>query len=175
MTRTLLIDRDGVLNVDRVDHVRSPEELVVLPTACQALLELEARGFHVLVITNQSGIARGFFSTATLDAIHAKLLRELGEAARVLAGFYVCPHRPEDGCGCRKPLPGLITKAQAEWGFAPADTWMVGDTLRDLQAAHAAGCKAAFVKTGQGVAGPLPPGVPIYDDLLAFAKALGGY
>ena len=169
----VLLDRDGVLNVDRPDYVRTPSELVLLPGVAAALRDLRARGYRALVITNQAGVGRGLVTAATLTAIHTRLRELVAAAGGAIDGIYVCPHRPEDGCPCRKPKPGLIERARAEWGFEPRDTWFVGDSARDVEAARAARVRPALVRTGHRDYEPTPgDGVAAFDDLAAFVAAL---
>lgn len=168
----LLLDRDGVLNLDRPDYVRTPEQLILQPGAPEALALLTQAGLTLLVITNQACVGKGLVSPATLTAIHAKLQEAVAAAGGRIAAIYHCPHRDEDRCGCRKPQPGLILAAQREWGFDPAVTWLLGDSRRDLLAAQAAGCRAALVRTGHGEATSRElPDQPVFDNILAFAQA----
>jgi D-glycero-D-manno-heptose 1,7-bisphosphate phosphatase len=169
MPRTVLLDRDGVLNVDRPDYVLSIDQLQLERGAAAGVAALTAAGFRLLVITNQACVGKGLITQAQLDAIHAEMISRLAATGGRIDGLYLCPHRDGEGCRCRKPLPGLIEQAQREHGFDPADTWLVGDAGRDLEAAHAAGCRAALVRTGKGSRTVAPQGVPVFDDLPAFA------
>lgn len=173
MPRAVLLDRDGVLNVDRLDSVLSIDELAVERGAAAGVAALNALGLRVLVLTNQGCVGRGQLSRAGLDAIHAELARRIAAAGGRLDGFYVCPHRADEGCRCRKPLPGLIEQARADHGFDPAATWFVGDMERDIAAARAGGCRPALVRTGKGARVVPPPDVPQFDDLAGFAAWLG--
>ena len=170
--RAVLLDRDGVLNRDTRRGVRRLDELRVLPGAADAVKRLTGAGCRVLVLTNQSGIGRGRLSAGELDEIHAALRREIEAPGGRIDGFYVCPHAPGIGCGCRKPEPGLIDQARREWGFEPAETWFVGDAVRDVDAAIAAGCRPALVLTGKGAhSAPLRSHVPVFPDVAAFVDA----
>ena len=174
MPRTVLLDRDGVLNVDRPDYVLSIDQLQLERGAAVGVAALTAAGFRLLIITNQACVGKGLITRAQLDAIHAELIARLTAAGGRIDGLYLCPHRDGEGCRCRKPLPGLIEQAQREHAFDPADTFLVGDAGRDLEAAHAAGCQAALVRTGKGARTVAPEGVPVFDDLPAFAAWLTG-
>ncbi len=172
--KVVLLDRDGVLNRDRSDYVRTVEQLVVLPGIPAAVARLNRAGYRVCLITNQAAVAKGLIHPETLEAIHARLSDTIGAGGGRIDAIYHCPHRDEDRCGCRKPAPGLILRAREEWGFDPARTWMVGDTRRDMEAARAAGCRAALVLTGHSEKNreTLSWGVPVFDDLPAFVDFL---
>ncbi|MBF0126417.1 MAG: HAD-IIIA family hydrolase [Magnetococcales bacterium] len=173
--KILLLDRDGVCNRDRSDYVRTPEELEILPGVPAALGRLHRAGFVVLILTNQACVGKGLVLPATLEAIHRKLRAAAETAGGRIHGIYHCPHRNEDQCACRKPAPGLIFAAHQEWGFSPSATWMVGDSPRDIQAARAAGCRGALVRTGHGMESVRKlPEVPAFDDLAAFTDFLLG-
>ncbi|MCC7492980.1 MAG: D-glycero-beta-D-manno-heptose 1,7-bisphosphate 7-phosphatase [Fimbriimonadaceae bacterium] len=147
--RAVYLDRDGVLNDELFDYVRRPEELLVSPGAGAAVARLNAAGLTVAVVTNQGGVGRGYYSLETLAAIHQTLCDELATAGAHLDGIYACVHHPEAGCECRKPRPGLLRQAAHELQFDPAQAVLVGDTLRDLQAARAVGAAALLVRTGR--------------------------
>ena len=165
----VLLDRDGVINRDRADYVKSIEELEILPNALEALRLLHTANIRTLLITNQACVGKGILSVNGLQEIHDHLRTVVAQAGGRIEAIYYCPHTNEAGCGCRKPLPGLIQQAQHDWGFVPEATWMVGDAVRDIQAASAAGCQAALVRTGKGKESEkLLPETPVYDSLLAF-------
>ncbi len=174
-----ILDRDGTINHDSDDYIKSPQEWEPLPGALEAIAKLNHAGWHVVVVTNQSGLGRGLFDVATLNAMHAKMHTMLAAAGgRVDAVFY-CPHVPEDGCHCRKPEPGLFEQIAERYGLDLKDTPAVGDTARDLVAATATGCKPHLVLTGKAAAlrgRPLPEGFPpgtvVHQDLSAFADYL---
>jgi D-glycero-D-manno-heptose 1,7-bisphosphate phosphatase len=168
--RVVLLDRDGVLNVDRPGSVTSLAELELEPGAAAGTALLAASGYRLLVVTNQACVGRGQLDRATLDEIDAELDRRLGH---VISEFFVCPHSAEDACACRKPRPGLLESARAAWGFDPAVTWLVGDDGRDVEAARAFGCRPALLRTGKGsLARDHHPDVPLWDDLYTFARWL---
>jgi D-glycero-D-manno-heptose 1,7-bisphosphate phosphatase len=171
MTRAVILDRDGTINVDRPDFVKSLDELVIIPGAPEAISRLCAAGLTVLVATNQSCIGRGLITSARLDEINHAIDARVSDAGGRIAAWYICPHTDADGCDCRKPRPGLALRAQREWGFDPAATWSAGDAERDADMARGAGCRPALVLTGKGLkAQPNLPGVPAFADLAAFAE-----
>lgn len=169
--RVVLVDRDGVLNRNREHYVKTLDELEILPGVPEAVRMLNDGGYAVLVVTNQAGIGKGVISREALEGIHAELRRLVGAMGGALAEFYVCPHRPEESCRCRKPRPGLVEQAQREWGFDLATTYFVGDARRDVEAARAAGCLPAYVRSGINDYAP-EPDVPVFADLAAFARKL---
>ncbi len=152
MFSLILLDRDGVLNVDSAGYIKRPEEWQPLPGAAAALGQLSAAGATLAICTNQSGVARGLYDLATLDRIHEKMRSHLKAAGAELGALYYCPHGPGDGCQCRKPAPGMLLNAMSEFATAPHKTCFVGDSLRDLEAAEAAGCQPVLVRTGNGAA-----------------------
>ncbi|HVN41670.1 MAG TPA: HAD-IIIA family hydrolase [Steroidobacteraceae bacterium] len=176
--RHVILDRDGVLNVEAPNrgYITRPESWQWLPGAREALALLTRAGIRVSVATNQSGVGRGLMSAADLEAVHARMRREALAAGGRIDALYACPHAPEAGCPCRKPAPGLIEEAIAAAQVPACETLVVGDDGRDLQAADAAGVPAALVLTGKGRAAAAlsPRTVPVYDDLLALARALVG-
>lgn len=171
--RYVLLDRDGVLNVDRPGSVRSLAELEMIPGAAVAVAEINRKGFGVLVVTNQACVARGELSIEELGSIHAEIERQVAESGGRIDGWYVCTHGDGDRCDCRKPAPGLIFRAQRDHGFASTDTWMIGDAMRDIQAAEAAGCRPGLVLTGKGRTFPCQlPSEAVFEDLSDFARSL---
>lgn len=174
--KLIIVDRDGVINRESDAFVKSADEWVALPGSLEAIALLNQAGWRVAVATNQSGLGRGLFDMAALNAMHAKLRHELTRLGGNVEGIFMCPHAPDEGCDCRKPLPGLMhaigERLEVELAGVPA----VGDSLRDLQAAAAAGCAPILVLTGNGhktlERGDLPPGTVVYDDLMAVARAL---
>jgi len=165
----ILLDRDGVLNHDRPDSVKSADDLVILPGVGRAVAALNRAGYTVLIVTNQAMIGRGVLTEDDVETIHDALRRRLSREGGSIAGFYVCPHRPDEGCDCRKPSPGLLLRAARDWGFDCAATWFVGDDVKDVEAGRAAGCRTALVLTGKGrKKRSHVPHVPAFDDLAAF-------
>jgi D-glycero-D-manno-heptose 1,7-bisphosphate phosphatase len=168
----ILLDRDGVLNVDQERSVRSVADLVVETGAVEGCARLKTAGHLLVVISNQSAVGRGWMTRATLDEVNTELDRRLGG---VIDAWYVCPHAPEDGCACRKPGTRLLEQARADHGLDPASTWFVVDATRDVEAALAFGCRPALVRTGKGAAAIAAyPDLPAYDDLADFARAVTG-
>ncbi|MBI5882908.1 MAG: D-glycero-beta-D-manno-heptose 1,7-bisphosphate 7-phosphatase [Elusimicrobia bacterium] len=151
--RAVFLDRDGVL-VEDVDYVRSVRQLEVLPGAAEAVRRLGKAGLKVVVVSNQSGVGRGYFSRRTLQRIHAELKARLARAGARLDAIYCCPHLPPGQgvkpCGCRKPGTGLVEKAARRWGLELPECFFVGDSTTDLQTARNAGCAPVLVRTGKG-------------------------
>jgi D-glycero-D-manno-heptose 1,7-bisphosphate phosphatase len=176
-----ILDRDGTINEDSDEFVKSPGEWMPLPGALEAIATLNHAGWHVVVATNQSGLGRGLFDVAALNAMHAKMHSMLAAVGgRVDAVFY-CPHAPDDQCHCRKPNPGLFEQIAERYGVDLKGMPVVGDSLRDLQAGIAVGAEPHLVLTGKGSAyrdKPLgeafPPNTHVHDDLSAFAQFLVG-
>lgn len=175
VTRLILIDRDGVINQDSDAFVKSVAEFLPIRDSIRAMADLHKAGFKIGVCTNQSGVGRGLLSEATLADIHRELRRLVDQAGGSIDVLRYCPHLPDAGCTCRKPKPGLLIEMMKELGATPEETVFVGDALRDVQAALAAGCRAALVRTGHGravEASARALGVrEVYDDLGAFAAA----
>ncbi|HYG41629.1 MAG TPA: D-glycero-beta-D-manno-heptose 1,7-bisphosphate 7-phosphatase [Bordetella sp.] len=173
--KLIVLDRDGVINQDSDAFVKTPDEWIALPGSLAAIARLSQANYTVVVASNQSGLARGLFDIAMLNAIHAKLHRELAQAGGVIDAIFLCPHGPGEGCSCRKPLPGMYHDIASRYDADLAGVPAVGDSLRDLQAAAAAGCTPWLVLTGNGAKtrqGELPAGTRIANDLSAVADAL---
>ncbi|MCB1615449.1 MAG: D-glycero-beta-D-manno-heptose 1,7-bisphosphate 7-phosphatase [Pseudomonadales bacterium] len=150
MDRLLILDRDGVINEDSDAYIKSVDEWQPIPGSIESIAKLSNRGFKVVVATNQSGIGRGLFTLDELMAMHNKMKHLVSVAGGHIDGIFFCPHRPEDNCSCRKPLPGLLYEIQnAGFGTLSSAT-LIGDSLRDIEAALTAGCRAFLVKTGKG-------------------------
>ena len=150
MARLILLDRDGVINFDSPDYIKTADEWRPIPGSLNAIAALRANGFMVAVCTNQAGIARGKLGESDLAGIHAKMDAALGALNTRLDGLTFCPHHPDDACECRKPQPGMLLKMMRQLSASARDTVFVGDSLKDLQAAHAAGCTGGLVRTGNG-------------------------
>lgn len=173
--KLLILDRDGVINQDSDAYIKSLDEWIPIPGSIEAIAQLSKAGWAVAVATNQSGIARGYYSLATLDAMHARL-RELVAAQGGEVGLIVyCPHGPDDGCDCRKPRPGMLRTIANHYAVDLAGVWFVGDSKGDLEAARAVDAQPVLVRTGKGEQ-TLSKGVPeatlIFDDLASIASAL---
>ena len=177
--KIVILDRNGTLNEHREDFVKSDIEWMPLPGALEAVARLNHAGWHVVIASNQSGLGRGLFDVASLNAMHAKMHKMLAAVGgRVVAVFY-CPHSPDVGCECRKPKPGLFHQIGERFGVDLAHVPTAGDSLRDLQAGAAAGCETHLLLTGMGAArrgAPLPPEYPpntrVHEDLSAFVDFL---
>lgn len=173
--RWIVLDRDGVINADSDQFIKSPAEWRPLPGSLEAIARLNRAGFAVAVVSNQSGVGRGLFDAAMLERINAHMLDAVAAAGGRLAGVYSCIHRPDAGCDCRKPKPGLLRQLEREHGVELAGVPFVGDKLSDLEAAEAVGARPILVRTGRGeqtleaLAGRP---IEVYADLAAAADAL---
>lgn len=177
--KVVVLDRDGVINQDSDDYVKSVDEWIPLPGSVDAIARLSQAGCYVAVATNQSGLARGYFTADTLAAMHQKMTGLVAAAGGKIDALVWCPHGPNEGCDCRKPLPGLVRQVLAPLpALAEGLGWMVGDSLRDLQAGAACQLRPVLVRTGKGErtlqnsADRLPPGCLICDDLAAAATLI---
>lgn len=148
--RLVILDRDGVINHDSLEYIRSPDEFEPIDGSIEAIARLSRAGFTVAVATNQSALARKFLDRPTLEAIHRKLREAVRTAGGDLGRIAYCPHHPDDGCYCRKPKPGLLQDLGRQYGVSLAGVPFVGDALRDLDAAEAAGAHPVLVLTGVG-------------------------
>ena len=144
---TVFLDRDGTLNVD-TGYVKSPDDFTVLPGVGAALARLKQAGARLVVVTNQSGLGRGYFSSRDLEAIHSKLRLVLAEDGVTLDGLYFCPHHPDDHCNCRKPARGMIDRAHAELKVDLSRSYVIGDSIRDIELAKQVGARSLLVMTG---------------------------
>ncbi len=177
--KLIILDRDGTINSDSDDFVKTPDEFIPLPGALEAIARLNHAGWHVVIASNQSGLGRGLFDVTSLNAIHAKMHKLLAAAGGRIDAVFYCPHSPEESCHCRKPLPGLFEQIGARFGVPLLGVPAVGDSVRDVQAGAAAGCEPHLVLTGKsacyGAGGPggqpegLPAGTVLHADLSAFA------
>lgn len=150
MPKYILLDRDGVINQDSEEFVKSPDEFLPLKNSLEAIALLNRHDYKVVVITNQSGLARGLFNEKTLNSIHQKMRDELAKVNGQIEAIYFCPHQAADLCECRKPKAGLLLKFAADYNVDLSQIYFVGDSLRDIQAAQNAGAKPVLVKTGNG-------------------------
>jgi D-glycero-D-manno-heptose 1,7-bisphosphate phosphatase len=146
----LILDRDGVINEDSEDYVRCLADWRPIPGSIEAIASASRAGYRVAIATNQSGLGRGYFGLDELEAIHQRLCDMVEEQGGSIAGIFYCPHLPDAGCDCRKPRTGLLRAIEAELGEQAAGAWFIGDSLKDLQAARAFGCRPALVTTGKG-------------------------
>ena len=180
--RLIILDRDGVINRLCPRGVKSPQEWEALPGSVEAIAQFCRADYRVVIITNQSGIARGLYSINTLNRIHQKMLDELQPAGGEIDAIFFCPHGPDDGCECRKPKPGLFLELAERLQCDLREAYAVGDSIRDLAAARSAGAKPILVETGNGRAAAQTledapeeaqlKDVPVYTDLAAFADTV---
>jgi D-glycero-D-manno-heptose 1,7-bisphosphate phosphatase len=174
--KLIVLDRDGTINHDSDAYIKSPAEWKPIKGSLEAIARLTQAGFRVVVATNQSGIARGLFDVAMLIAIHDAMHRAAAQAGGRIDAIFFCPHAADSNCECRKPKPGMPLEIARRFNVSLEDVHMVGDALRDLQAAQAAGAKPVLVLTGKGrktrQAGGLPDGTQIFPDLAAVAAHL---
>ena len=177
--KLVILDRDGTINSDSDDFVKTPEEWTPLPGALEAIARLNQAGWHVVIASNQSGLGRGLFDVASLNAMHAKMHKMLAAVGGRIDAVFYCPHSPEESCNCRKPLPGLFEQIGSRFGVALKGVPTAGDSTRDLQAGSAAGCEPHLVLTGKSLqyrGGGQPDGLPVgtrfHTDLAAFSDYL---
>ena len=170
-TNLIILDRDGVINYDSDSYIKSPDEWIPIPGSLEAIAKLSKAGIQVVVATNQSGIARGFYDEFVLKQIHQKMLEAIQVHGGALSGIFYCPHGPDENCQCRKPKPGLIRQISEALQIDTQGAPFVGDSIRDIEAAIAGGCQPILVKTGNGqkTAKNSTLSVPVYDDLLDFS------
>lgn len=179
--KLVILGRDGILNQYREDHVKEPSEWTPVPGALEAVARLNHAGWHAVIATNQAGIGRGMIDMASLNAVHAHMMRTLAMQGGRLDAVFLCPHTPEEHCDCRKPLPGLMLDIGRRYGADLTQVPMVGDTPRDMLAARAAGCQPHLLRSGRGALldeaqlqqlAVQVPGLQVHDDLSAFADYL---
>ena len=144
--KAIFLDRDGVINKNRDDYVKSTKELEIFANIGKEILKLKMKGFLIIVITNQSVINRKIITIKELEEIHLTIQKFLIKSKTSIDKFYFCPHRPDENCDCRKPKPGLILQAINEFSIDVSKSWMVGDSKTDIQAGEKAGCKTIFLK-----------------------------
>ncbi len=180
-TKLVILDRDGTINQDSDDYVKSADEWVALPGALEAIARLNHAGWHVVVASNQSGLGRGLFDVAALNAMHAKMHKQLATAGGRIDAVFYCPHSPDEACNCRKPASGLFEQIGERYGRDLTGIPTVGDTSRDLVAGASVGCAPHLVLTGKGakwrgqtLPADFPEGTRVHDDLSAFVDWLLG-
>ena len=173
--KLLILDRDGVINQDSDAYIKSLEEWIPIPGSIEAIAQLSKAGWTVAVATNQSGIARGYYSLDTLEAMHTRLRALVAEQGGEVGHIVYCPHGPDEGCACRKPKPGMLLAIADHYHADLRGIWFVGDSKGDLEAALAVGAQPVLVRTGKGER-TLEKGVAettlIFDDLAAIAREL---
>jgi D-glycero-D-manno-heptose 1,7-bisphosphate phosphatase len=174
--KLVILDRDGVINHDSHDFIKSPEEWRPIPGSLEAIAKLNHAGYQVVLATNQSGVGRGLFEVSTLNAIHDRMHRALGQIGGRIDAIFFCPHAQDANCACRKPKAGLLEEIAHRYNVDLKGVPTIGDSLRDLQAAATVGAEPILVLTGKGEqtrsAGGLPPATQIYPDLAAAARAI---
>ena len=174
--KLVILDRDGVINHDSASYIKSPEEWKPIAGSLEAIALLNQAGYRVLIATNQSGIGRGLFDMATLNAIHDKMHRALSLVGGRVDGIFYCPHANDAGCACRKPRPGLLDEIAKRFGVSLDGVPFIGDSLRDLQAGAAVGAQPVLVLTGKGKKtrkdGDLPEGTVVHADLAEAVRSL---
>lgn len=174
--KLIILDRDGVINFDSDQFIKSPDEWKAIPGSLEAIARLNQWGWRVVVASNQSGIGRGLFGMDTLNAINDKMVKSLAQAGGRLDAIFFCPHAADSTCDCRKPKPGMFVEIGERFNVDLADVPVVGDSLRDLQAGAAVGCAPYLVLTGKGLKTQqdpdLPAGTRVFPDLAAVVATL---
>ena len=174
--KLIILDRDGVINYDSDQFIKSPDEWKPLPGSMEAIARLVQADYHVVVVTNQSGVGRGLFDMPTLNAIHEKMHKAVALAGGRIDAIFFCPHAAESDCHCRKPKSGMLEEIAARYNVDLQGVPAVGDSLRDLESAARVGAQPMLVLTGKGMKtqakGGLPEGTLIYPDLATVVAAL---
>ena len=174
--KLVILDRDGVINEDSADYIKSPAEWIPIPGSLEAISRLHRDGYRVVIATNQSGIGRGIFDLEILGRIHAKMLDAIRSTGGEVDAIFFCPHRPEDECHCRKPLPGLYEEIAVRLKVNVTGAYAVGDCERDIEAARAVSAQPILVRTGKGKQtlkkSTRVLDVPVFNDLAEFTAAL---
>ncbi|MFT3734846.1 MAG: D-glycero-beta-D-manno-heptose 1,7-bisphosphate 7-phosphatase [Rhodocyclaceae bacterium] len=167
--KLIILDRDGVINEDSAQFIKSPEEWRPIPGSLEAIARLDQAGYRIVVATNQSGVGRGLFDMDTLNAINDKMVRAVAQAGGRIDAIFFCPHPADSTCDCRKPKPGMFLQIAERFGVELNGMPTVGDSLRDLQAGTTTGCTPYLVLTGKGtktaVDPELPAGTKVFPDL----------
>lgn len=170
----IILDRDGVINFDSDNYIKSPDEWIPIPESPEAIALLNQAGFEILIATNQSGIGRGYYTLDILNAIHNKMHNTLTIAGATIKEIFFCPHLPDAGCECRKPKLGLLNAMKAKYQLDFASTYFIGDSHVDMKAATAAGCQPLLVLTGNGAKTlknyPEFNTIPRFDNLMQAVK-----
>jgi D-glycero-D-manno-heptose 1,7-bisphosphate phosphatase len=174
--KLVILDRDGVINLDSDQYIKSQEEWKPIAGSLEAIARFTQAGFRVVIATNQSGLGRGLFDMATLNAMHDKMHKAVNQLGGRIDAVFFCPHAQDAGCACRKPRPGMLLEIGERFNVSLAGVPAIGDSLRDLEAASAAGARPVLVLTGKGEktlkSGGLPEGTETHRDLAAAAMAL---
>lgn len=172
-SRYVMLDRDGVINVDSDKFIKSPQEWQAIPGSLEAIALMNDNGYKVVVITNQSGLSRGLFNLATLRQIHAKMRHQTMERGGCIENIYYCPHASGDNCQCRKPKPGMLQQFARDYQIRLNDIPFIGDSLRDIQAAQAVAAQPILVKTGKGektLPELMATEIPVFENLYEAAQ-----
>ena len=174
--KLIILDRDGVINIDSDAFIKTPDEWKPIAGSLEAIAKLNHSGYRVVVCSNQSGIGRGLLDMAALNAINDKMYRALAQLSGRIDALFYCPHPAEANCACRKPKPGMFEDIAQRFNTDLTGVPSVGDSLRDLQASAAVGCQPILVLTGKGrktqAAGGLPENTRVYEDLAAAVRAI---
>jgi D-glycero-D-manno-heptose 1,7-bisphosphate phosphatase len=174
--KLIILDRDGVINLDSDEYIKSEAEWEAIPGSLEAIGKLCHYGYHVVIVTNQAGLSRGVMTIEDLIRIHQKMHAELAKFRGTIEAVFFCPHGPEEGCECRKPNPGLLKEVSHRLHTSLENAILVGDKLSDLEAAAAVKCRPVLVRTGYGQrhvdAGEVPEDVPVYASLSEFVDEL---
>jgi D-glycero-D-manno-heptose 1,7-bisphosphate phosphatase len=174
--KLIILDRDGVINFDSDEYIKHPDEWKAIPGSLEAIARLNQSGYRVVVATNQSGVGRGLFDMNTLNAIHEKMIDATARVGGRIEAIFFCPHAANVGCECRKPAIGMFVEISQRYSLPFAQVPVIGDSLRDLQAAKTSGAIPILVLTGKGQktyeAGGLPEGTTVYADLQDAVRAL---
>lgn len=174
--KLVILDRDGVINLDSDDYIKSPEEWIAIQSSLRAIAKLNRAGLKVAVATNQSGISRGFFDNSTLAMMHKKMEMELAKVGAHIDALEFCPDHPNNPGPNRKPSTGMVDKLLRLFDVKASETWFVGDSLSDIKCAENSGCRPALVLTGKGqrtlASGIVDSKLPVFDDLLSFTENL---
>ena len=174
--KLVILDRDGVINEDSADYIKTPAEWVPIPGSLEAISRLHREGYRIVIATNQSGVGRGMFDLDTLGRIHGKMLDAVRSKGGEIDAIFFCPHAPKDGCRCRKPLPGLFEEIAERLKVNLTGAYVVGDCERDVAAARAVSAQPILVRTGKGKQtlkkSSHVADVPVFNDLAEFASAL---
>lgn len=174
--KLVILDRDGVINTDSDQFIKTPDEWKPIPGSLEAIAHLTHSGFRVVVCSNQSGVGRGLLDMAALNAINDKMYKALAQFGGRIDALFYCPHPAEANCACRKPRPGMFEDIAKRFNVSLTGVPSVGDSLRDMQASAATGCRPILVLTGKGrktqAAGGLPEGTQVFDDLAAAVRAI---
>jgi D-glycero-D-manno-heptose 1,7-bisphosphate phosphatase len=174
--KLVILDRDGVINQDSDSYIKGPDEWRPIPGSLGAIARLNHAGYHVVLATNQSGVGRGLFEVSTLNAIHDKMHRALAQIGGRIDAIFFCPHSQDANCTCRKPRAGLLEEIARRFNVELTGVPVIGDSLRDLQAAATVGAMPMLVLTGKGektrAAGGLPEGTEVYADLAEAVRSI---